>query len=182
MEDDKPRRGRPPGVRNRPKDENGISIPPARLRPPSTKSLEDYDHADPDTIVSRQLTMLDWAQQAMRNEMKRAMQAKGQWISGEDIGKLEKLSQAIVRAIAALKASDELAKEMSSRMSAEELLEAALKKLEGQDLATLNYAIKRLRAHRERLAPVGGFDKLQMGEAPSQLATASDAIAALVDD
>jgi hypothetical protein len=150
-----------------------------RLRPPATVPFEDYDHADPDTIVSRQLTMLDWAQQALRNEMKSAMQAKGKWISADDISRLEKLSQAIVRAIQALKGSDELAKEMSARLSPEQLLDAALKKIEGQDIATLNYAIKRLRAHRERLAPVHGMDKIQMGE-PS-LATAADAIADLND-
>lgn len=174
---DKPRRGRPPGVRNKKKDVHGEAVP--RLVPPSSQPLEDYRHVDPDTIVSRQLTMLDWAQQAMRNEMKRAMQAKGQWIGGDDIAKLEKLSQAIVRSIDALRKSDDLAKEMASRMSPEQLLEAALAKIEGQDLATLNYAIKRLRAHRERLAPVGGFDKIQMGEAPPNAAAA---IASLVDE
>lgn len=171
MESDKPRRGRPPGVRNRPKDE-------PRLRAPSTKPLEDYDHADPDTIVSRQLTMLDWAQCAMRNEMKRAMQAKGTHISSDDIAKLEKLSMAIVRAIDALKRSSEMASEMASRMSPEELMEAAIKKIEAQDLATLNYAIKRLRAHRERIAPVGGMDKIQMGDS---LDTATNAIADLLE-
>ncbi len=179
MDSNKPRRGRPPGSRNRPKDEHGESVPP--LRPPATVPLEDYGHSDPDTIVARQLTMLDWAQGALRNEMKRAMQGKGQWIQYEDIAKLEKLSMAIVRAIDALGRANELATEMASRMSAEQLLEAALKKIEAQDIATLNYAIKRLRAHRERLAPVGGMDKIQMGE-PSSLATATDAIAALVDD
>lgn len=148
------------------------------LVPPSTKPLEDIRTVDPDTIVARQLTMLDWAQQAMRNEMKRAMQAKGQWIVAEDISKLEKLSMAIVRAIEALKRSSDLASEMAARMSPEQLLEAAIKKIEGQDLATLNYAIKRLRAHRERLAPVGGLDKIQMGEP----ATATAAIAELVDE
>jgi hypothetical protein len=122
--------------------------------------------------------MLDWAQQAMRNEMKRAMQAKGQWISSDDIAKLEKLSMAIVRAIEALKRSSELADELAARLNAEQLLEAAIRKIEGQDLATLNYAIKRLRAHRERLAPVGGFDKIQMGEP----ATATAAIAELAEE
>lgn len=170
------RRGRPPGVRNRPKDENGDPIP--RLVPPSSKPLEDYRHVDPDTIVSRQLTMLDWAQQAMRNEMKRAMQSKGEWISTDDITKLEKLSQAIVRGIEALKRCSELTDELASRLSAEQLLEAAIKKVEGQDLATINYAIKRLKAHRERLAPVGGFDKIQMGE----VSTATAAIAGLQDE
>ena len=92
------------------------------------------------------------AQQAMRNEMKRSMQAKGEWISADDIGKLEKLSTAIIRAIEALKRSSDLASELSSRLTAEQLLEAAIKKVEAQDLATLNYAIRRLRAHRDRTA------------------------------
>lgn len=173
MDTDKPkRRGRPPGSRNKPKHHEET-----RLVPPSTTPLEDLQHDDPDTIVARQLTMLSWAQQAMRNEMKRAMQAKGEWISGEDVAKLEKLSQAIVRAIDALKRSSDLASEMASRLSAEELLEAALRKIESQDVATLNYAIKRLRAHRERIAPVGGFDKIQMGEPE----TATAALAELLE-
>lgn len=167
------RRGRPPGVRNRPKyhDETRL-VPPANQAP-----LEDIRPVDPDTLVARQLTMLDWAQQAMRNEMKRAMQAKGEWIDAADIEKLSDLSQALIRTIDALKKSADLASEMAARMTAEQLLEAAIKKIEGQDVATLNYAIKRLRAHRERIAPVGGFDKIQMGEP----ATAAAAIAALED-
>lgn len=176
MDQPQKRRGRPPGVRNRKKDENGNSIPP--LAPPSTRPLEDLRHADPDTIVARQLTMLDWAQQAMRNEMKRAMQAKGNWICSEDISKLDRLSQGILKTIDALKRSSDLASEMAARLSPEQLLEAAIKKLEAQDIATLNYAIKRLRAHRERIAPVDGFAKLQMGE-PS---TAAGAIAELAED
>lgn len=170
MDSDKPRRGRPPGSRNRPKDD--------RLVPPSTSPLEDIRPVDPDSLVARQLTLLDWAQQALRNEMKKAMQAKGEWIDGKDIEKLADLSQAIIRTIDALKKSSDLAAELASRMTAEQLLEAAIRKIEGQDLATLNYAIKRLRAHRERLAPVGGMDKIQMGE----VATATAAIAELADE
>lgn len=170
--DEPKRRGRPPGSRNRPKDEQGRAVPP------STLPREDYHHPDPDAIVARQLTLVDWAQQALRNEMKRAMQSKGEWIGEVDIAKLEKLSQSVVRAIEALRKSSDLAMEMAARMTPEQLLEAALKKIEGQDLATLNYAIKRLRAHRERLAPVGGMDKLQMGETR---ATATTAIADLDD-
>lgn len=174
MDSNKPRRGRPPGSRNRPKDDDGH----VRLVPPSHTPLEDIRPVDPDTIVARQLTMLDWAQQALRNEMKKAMQAKGEWIAAGDIEKLADLSQAIIRTIDALKKSSDLATEMAARMTAEQLLEAAIKKVESQDIATLNYAIKRLRAHRERIAPVGGFDKVQMGE----VATATAAIAGLADD
>lgn len=178
MDSEKPRRGRPPGSRNKLKY-------PDREVPPSSTPLEDIRPVDPDTIVARQLTMLDWAQQAMRNEMKRAMQAKGTHISGADIEKLADLSQAIIRTMDALKKSSDLAAELSSRMTAEQLLEAAIRKIEAQDVATLNYAIKRLRAHRERIAPVGGFDRLQMGETPTtapKVATAVDAIAELDDD
>ena len=171
MDEAPKKRGRPPGVRNKPKDEQG------RLVPPSTKPEADYRHADPDTIVSRQLSMLDWAQQAMRNEMQRAMQKKGMWVSVDDIHKLEKLSNAIVRAIDALKKSSDLATELASRLTPAQLMEAALAKIEGQDLATLNYAIKRLRAHRERLAPIHGMDKIQMAEP----GTATAAIASLGD-
>lgn len=167
MDTEPRKRGRPPGVRNK---------PAVRLVPPATIVGEDYRHADADAIVSRQLAMLDWAQQAMRNEMKRAMGGKGVNVSLEDIQKLEKLSNAVVRAIDALKKSSDLADELASRLTPEQLLEAAIKKVEGQDLATLNYAIKRLRAHRERLAPVDGISKIQMGEAAG---TAIDAIAGL---
>jgi hypothetical protein len=170
MESDQPkRRGRPPGSRNKPKD---------RLVPPSTKPLEDIVPVDPDSLVARQLTLLNWAQISLRNEMKKAMQAKGEWISAEDIEKLTDLSQALIRTIDALKKSADLAAELASRMTAEQLLEAAIRKIEGQDVATLNYAIKRLRAHRERIAPVGGMDKIQMGEP----ATATAAIAELAED
>jgi len=134
------------------------------MTPPSRVPGADYKYSDPDTIVARQLSMLDWAQQAMRNEMQRAMQSKGVSVQLADIVRLEKLSNAIVKAIEALKRSSDLADELSARMTPEQLLEAALKKIEGQDIATVNYAIKRLRAHRERIAPIDGFDKIALGE------------------
>lgn len=173
------RRGRPPGVRNKPSLQREPMVSPARpLVPPSTEAGADYRHPDPDAIVSRQLTMLDWAQQATRNEMQRAMQSTGIRMDVRDIEKLEKLSNAIVRAIDALRKSHELADVLSKCKTPGELLELALKKVEGQDLATLNYAIKRLRAHRERIAPVRQTDRLQLGET----LTGSGAIGTLGDD
>lgn len=129
--------------------------------------------------------MLDWAQQACRNEMQRAMQGKGLHVDISDVKKLESLSNAIVRSIDALKKSSDLADELSKRLTPEQLMEAALKKIEGQDLATLNYAIKRLRAHRERLAPTTVHDRRQLGElatATTPAVTGRSAIAALEDD
>jgi hypothetical protein len=171
----KRKRGRPPGSRNKPQTTN-----PVRLTPPSADPGADYRYADPETIIARQLSMLDWAQQACRNEMQRAMQGKGLHIDVRDIEKLEKLSNAIVRAVDALKKSADLADELSKRLTPEQLLEAALKKVEGQDAATIRYAIKRLRAYLEKLGPITGGDKTQLGESGFG-ARATDAIRALED-
>lgn len=108
--------------------------------------------------------MLDWAQQATRNEMLRAYQSKGVTIDLKDIERLESLSNAIVRTIDALKKSSDLADELSKRMTGEQLLEAAIKKIEGQGEKTIKYAIKRLRAYVETLAPITGGDLVIMGE------------------
>lgn len=161
-------RGRPPGSRNK---------APDRQVPPGTTALADYRHADPDSLISRQLGLIDWAQQALRNEMKVGLSAaEGKRVSVSDVGMIEKLSNALVRALDALKKSADVAEEMAARMSPEDLLEAALSKVEGQDLPTLNYAIKRLRAHRDRLAPITATDRSQLGEVTTP---ATDAIASL---
>lgn len=164
------KRGRPKGSRNK-----SSLLPPPRMVPPVPGGShgDDYRHADIGTIVSRQITMLDWAQQAVRNEMKRALAGTGLHLQHKDLEKLEKLSNAIVRAVDALKKSSDLAEELSKRMSPADLLEAACQKIEGQDLPTINYFIKRLRAYRERIAPVNGIDKMVMGD------RATDAIASL---
>lgn len=169
MDTEPRKRGRPPGSRNRPK------VP--RLVPPSTVALEDYRYCDPEALVARQLSMLDWAQQAMRNEMKRAMGETGEWVTFEDVQKLEKLSNSIVRAIEALKRSTDIASELAARLTPEQLLEAAIKKIEGQDLATIDHAIKRLRKHRELLAPKDGYAIISQGGK----ATAAEMIAGLAE-
>jgi hypothetical protein len=165
------RRGRPKGSRNKPALRREV--------PPGQKPLDDYRHVDPDALISRQLTLIDWAQQALRNEMQRAMQGEGKWIQPGDIGKLSELSNALVRSLDALKKHNDLAEELQKRLTGQQLLEAALKKVEGQDLPTIRYAIKRLRAYVEKLAPVTSQDKQQMGEPPN--GRAADAIARLDD-
>lgn len=178
MESDEPkRRGRPPGSRNKPKE------PEQRLAPPSSTVKADYRHVDLSAMVERQAALIDWAQQAVRNEMNRAMGNKGTFIDERDVKKLSELSAALVRCLEAIKKADDLEELIKGRLSGEQLLELALRKIEGQDLATLNYAIKRLRAHRERIAPVDGLAKMQMGERKDEPAeqTATSAIAELVD-
>lgn len=172
------KRGRPAGSKNkpalvRPEDE-------ARLVPPSSTPKADYQHPDPDALVSRMLSLLDWQMQALRNEMTRAYQSKGVSIDVKDIERLEKLSNTLVRSINALKQSHELAEELAKSWTPEQFLERAALKIEGQDAATLRYYIKRFRAHLEKISPSTAQDRQQMGE-PAKLRTGADAIAALED-
>lgn len=160
------KRGRPPGSRNK-----------GRLVPRSDEPLADYRHADLDAIIDRQFTLLDWAQQALRNEMSRGFGEKGEHISSADVGKLSDLSNALVRACDALKKHNDIADELEKRLSGGKLLEAALRKIEGQDLATVRYAIKRLRAYLETMTP----DKREHDRGPAPT-VASSAIASLDDD
>jgi hypothetical protein len=166
-EDTKPRRGRPPGRRNIP-----VLAKPI-LTPPSRTPGADYHAADPETIIARQLSMIDWAQQALRNEMMRAYQAKGVSIQHADLQRLETLSNTIVRTVAGLKASSDLAMELAKRLTPGELLEAALMKIESQDRATLRAAIKRLRGYMEKLGPINRNDRSAMKETTSGEAIAS---------
>lgn len=172
--DEQPRkRGRPKGSRNKPVLQRRLIPPPANDFRPG----DDYKHADIDTIIARQISLVDWAQQACRNELLRAYQAKGLSVSTDDLERLETLTNTIVRSVDALKKSSDLAGELASRMSPEQLLEAALKKVEGQDQPTIKYAIKRLRAHLERIGPVTFQDRQHMQEI-----TGSGAIASLKED
>lgn len=134
---DSRKRGRPPGSRN-------------KIR---GRALSDYAHSDPDTICARQLTMLEAAQKALQRDLEKMVSGEEKWVDVKNILALEKLSNAIVRGIEAMKKSADLADELASRLTPEQLLEAAIKKLEAQDLPTLKYAIKRLRAKRESLMP-----------------------------
>jgi HEPN domain-containing protein len=167
-------RGRPPGSKNR-KREDGMTSGAGRLVPPSGSAMDDYRHPDYDAMFSRQFALIDWQQQALRNKMKAGLGAGGKMTDPKDTKELLDLSNALTRSVEGLKKFRDMAEELAKRMGPAELLEAAMKKLEGQDLATLNYAIKRLRAHRERLAPVGGVDRIQIGYEEK----ATDAIASL---
>lgn len=141
------RRGRPPGSGAR-------STEPAREATPAFTVKLNYA-VDPTKIVTRQLTMLGWAQQCIRDEFARRMNSKNPSVEQAEIVQLEKLSNGILRAIEAMRRSEELTEEIANKLSPDQLIEALLKKLERQDAATVKYAIKRLRAHLERIAPDG---------------------------
>ncbi len=166
------KRGRPPGSKNK-KD---ALLPPTRMGAVSPGVGDDFRHSDISTIISRQFSMLDLAQQAVRNWLVSAAGSdEGLHVGVGDIEKLEKLSNAIVRAVDGLRKSSDLADELSKRMSPEQLIEAACQKIEAQDLPTLNYFIKRLKAYRDRLEAQGV--PAQSTAAPTDRAT--DAIASL---
>lgn len=179
----KRRRGRPPGRKNDATIAAEAAVNGQRHAPESTVPFEDYRHADLGSIIERQITMLDWAQQATRNEMKSGMQKDGKRIDLKDVAKLESIAQSIIRTVDALKKYEGVAAEIEKRLTPAQLLEWAIAKIEGQDLATLNAIIKRLRAHRAGLAPVNGLDKIQMGEPSAKRElTAVDHMRALVDN
>jgi hypothetical protein len=158
-ETEKRRPGRPAGSKNKRVAKIG---PPNPNRPGS-----DYQYADPETLVARQFTLIDTAQQWLSAEMAAIARGEGE-LAGFDIRRLHELSQALSRTIESLKRSSDCAEEMAKRLSPEQLLEAAIKKIEAQDRATVEYAIKRLREVRRDISE----------EAPQ---TATSAIAELLD-
>lgn len=179
----KRKRGRPPGRKNDATIAAEAAVNPVRLAPEASVPFEDYRHADMGSIIERQITMLDWAQQACRNEMKSGMQKDGKRIDLKDVEKLESLAQSIIRTVDALKKYEGVAAEIEKRLTPAQLLEWAIAKIEGQDTATLNAIIKRLRATRALIAPVNGLDKIQLGEPSAKKEqTAVDAMRALVDE
>ncbi len=157
----KRKRGRPPGVKNR---QPMVIVPDGpRETPPGFEPMDDYRHADPLTMVSRNYAMLDWAQQALRVEMKRGLGAdKGMRVSELDIAKLLDLSNTLMRMLEAHKRAIGVAEELAKAKTPAELLEISIRKIEGQDLPTLQAVIRRLREHRAKLAPVTRRDNKMM--------------------
>lgn len=124
-------------------------------------------------MVSRQLMLIDVAQQHVANELEQIHE--DYTIPEDTIEKLLKLASALDRAVSSLARSSKLAEELAARMSPRELLEAALVKLEGQDEPTLTYAIRRLRAARSKVT-TKRFDDAEAAD------TAVGALAALGAD
>ena len=154
-------RGRPPGSPNRPKFRRPVD--------PTDETPGAYLHADPETLIARQFAMVEWAQDSLRaNALKDG---------SVDAVSMEKVTNSLVRAIDALRRYSQMADALSERMTAEQLLEAAVKKVEAQDAASIRYTIKRLRAHLERIGAQPDSQALRDAGA-----TALDAINSLGDE
>ncbi len=185
MEDDilrdppKRGRGRPKGTKNKQPLLPQVTAGPREV-PPGFDPFDDYRHADPLTLVSRQYAMLDWAQQALRNQLKIGLGAKeGLRVAIVDVQTLMDLSTTMIRALDAHKRGIALAEELSKQKTPAELLEISIRKIEGQDLPTLQAVIRRLREHRAKLAPINKRDTKMMD---GVYKTAVSAVASLEDE
>jgi hypothetical protein len=150
-----------PTPKRRPGRPRGSKNTPALARPlaPTT---------DPITLVQRNFEMVDWAQRAIRLEMQRLMQEPNVRAAEGLCKRLLDVSNALARSIDALKKANNALEELQKVLTPQQLLEAAIKKIEGRDPGEIRYAVKRL-----RLA-------LEAGTSP--LVTGADALASLGDD
>ncbi len=185
MEDDilkdppKRGRGRPKGTKNK-QPLLPYVAPGPREVPPGGDPFDDYRHADPLTLVSRGYAMLDWAQQALRNQLKIGLGAKeGLRVAPQDVQTLMDLSATMVRALDGHKKAIAIAKELAAEKTPAEMLEISIRKIEGQDLPTLQAVIRRLREHRAKLAPINKRDEKMM---EGVYKTAVSAVASLEDE
>jgi hypothetical protein len=151
------KRGRPKGSRNR----KNIPV------------VSEVRHSDPSTLVERQFVIAEWMQSAFREEIRRRMGEPRLHINSDDVKRFESLTMSLSRAVESLKKVSVMADELASRMSAEQLLDAALKKIEAQDTGFVKYSIKRLKAHLERVLPKA---------AQIDTETAADALRGLLDE
>jgi hypothetical protein len=153
--------GRPKGAKNK----------PPSLAPPAWKrAAADIKHSDPQTLVDRQLVLAEWMQGSLTEEVRRRLTSQNPFITVDDVKRFDVMTTCLATAIRTLKGVNDLAEEMSKRMTGEQLLEAAVDKIEAQEPQTIRWAIKRLKATLERRVPKA-----------APLRTATDALAELVD-
>lgn len=134
-------RGRPKGSRNR------IEVPSDAVRAAA------IEHSDPTTLIERQFVIAEWMQSAFRAEIQRRMESPNITVDGNDVKRFEGLTIALDRAVNTLRRSQDMAEELANRMTADQLLDATLKKIESQEPAFIRYAIKRLKAYHDKLVP-----------------------------
>jgi hypothetical protein len=144
----KKKRGRPPGRAGR------------KLAPLSTiekwstyqsPPMMDYRHEDIDALVGRQLSMVGLAQDRIREEMLGPSDAKCEkGVTADDVERLVDLSNALVRSIDALQRATKITQELKSKLTPEQVLNAAIEKIKSQDIATLTQIISKLIKHRNK--------------------------------
>ncbi len=172
-------RGRPKGSKNKAGFTEPLRSDLPRLTPPALDAFGDYKAADPLTLVARQYAMLDWQQQALRNEMQVGLGAKEGVRASADVGmKLVDTGNALMKTMAGHKAALALAEELGKNKTPEQLLEISITRIMGQDLPTIEAIIKRLRIYRNAIAPTSKKESKRMGDQAVQ-ASAMDSMHAL---
>lgn len=156
------RRGRPPGVKNR------IEVPTEAVK------LANIEHTDPITLCERQFVIAEWMQAAFREELRKRMEAPTVTVSMDDVKRFAEITVGLDRAVNTARKALDTAEELANRMTAEQLLEAALKKIQTQEPAFVRYAIKVLRAHLDRVVPKADPDRTPLGTAVEAMASLED--------
>lgn len=153
--DAEPRRkpGRPKGSRNKPKPPRGVL--------PDDSVMRDFKHADPMTLIARNFALIDWQQQALRSELQECAKQNLRVTEGQT-KKLVELSNSLVRSVDALRKANDALEELKKNLTPAQLLDAAVKKIKGQDVPTLKYIVRQLEAYLEFVAagktPPGDLD------------------------
>jgi hypothetical protein len=147
-------------------------VEPSLAPPGWRKALAETQHADPRTLVDEQLVLAQWMQNSFKEHIRQLLtgsQPKG--ITLADVKAFEVMTSCLATAIRTLEKVDAVADEMSRRLTGEQLLEAALVKIESHEPQTIRWAIKRLKARLELTTTKS-----------APLVTATDALADLAED
>ncbi len=181
-------RGRPPGSKNKPRllpDQIGGVAGP-RERAPSQVPFEVYNVPDPLAMVQALYAEVAWRIDTLRNVRKMGggvgnRQGKGVEANEAAVPILIDTVNTLVKTLQSHDKALLLAKKLSESKTPAQMLEHAIQKVMGQDLATQRGIIRRLRENLARLAPITQSDKAQLGEVGG-FGKAVGAIESLVDD
>lgn len=191
--------GRPKGSKNKARQEPKVinvaqalaQVPkgPREIAPSLGAPFEVYHTPDPLAMVQALYAEVAWRIQTLRNQRQiEKLAAKDK--ANDRIERGLQANEAIVPILIdtantlmkTLQSHEKallLAEKLSKNKSPAELLELAIIKVMGQDLATQQAIIKRLRAHVASIAPENAVDKVRMGESALSNMTAAEAFAAL---
>lgn len=189
--------GRPKGSKNKPRSEpksvaallSTVPKGPREIAPTLGAPFEVYHTPDPLAMVQALYAEVAWRIQTLRNARKLA-KAEAQQKANDRVERGLSPDEAIVPILIdtantlmkTLQSHEKallLAEKLSKNKSPAELLELAIVKIMGQDLATQQAIVKRLREHISRIAPENAIDKVKTGESALSNLTAAEAFAAL---
>lgn len=191
--------GRPKGSKNKPRPEpKSVSailatVPkgPREIAPSLGAPFEVYHTPDPLAMVQALYAEVAWRIQTLRNARKLAIAAALQKDKANDrverglqtdeavVPILIDTANTLMKTLQSHEKALMLAEKLSKNKSPAELLELAIVKVMGQDLATQQAIVKRLREHISKLAPETAIDKVRTGESALSNLTAAEAFAAL---